>query len=186
MNPPKLQNLVREPVTFLFGAGASKNYGFPLWSELRSEFLSRLNPDADGSSYWLEALTDEKRAHHTLDQLTIDAMGASKTLFQRVVSEIIMDCELADSNSKTESWIEKLSSSLLTLGEDHDVLKMIISNVSFVSLNYDRCFDYRFGKSFVSQIPSLFPDDPWAIPAFVSTIDSAKFSTIHHLSLIHI
>ena len=180
MHSPKLETLIQEPVTFLFGAGASRDYGFPLWSELRSEFLKRLSPDIHGSTYWLEALTDEKRAHLTLDQLTIDAMGKSKTLFQRIVSEVIMDCEAADMSSMKESWIEQFSLSLLELAKDHDLLTMIIQNVSFVSLNYDRCFDYRFGKSFVSKIPSVFPDDPWAIPAYTSTINSAKFNTIHH------
>lgn len=181
MTIPKLNELIQTPTAFLFGAGASKDYGFPLWEDLKQEFLNFIKPEMDGADFWIEALTDNERKHLTIDQLTMSADGRAVTLFQHTIAKVILYYEAKDKVSKTDDWIENFSNSLLEIAEDHSCLAMIINNLHFISLNYDRCFDYRYGNSFISKIPTLFPDHPWKIPGFVSNLNGgANFCTVHH------
>lgn len=172
-NPPKLDELLREPTVFILGAGSSKPYGFPLWEDLKPEFLDLCETlkgkySPAGIDYWKQRLTELEGSpgEPTIDELAQDALTYLKTpedrdaarwIFQVFVSIIIVRHERNDLGVlDKQDWIELFAKKLHKILEN-DKPEAILPNLQFINFNYDRCFASRFGASFVKPLYNSFP-----------------------------
>jgi hypothetical protein len=178
----RLETLVQQPLTIVLGAGASWDYGFPLWRDLRDRFLDEVDRKSPGAEYWMNALTDESRSMRTLDSLTVDADDDAAQTFVRTVSKILVKCEADDLAAHRDGWIELLAGDLLKVGKNPDAMASIFANLNVVTLNYDRSFAHRYGRSFLHRVPELLPRRSIARQALLSKLQRAgvRASTVTH------
>lgn len=160
IEPPRLDELLKEKTTFVLGAGSSKPYGFPEWEELKPKFLSRCI-DLDGTpeheslglQYWQHCLRDGEKK--SVDTLAKEANDSARSGFQHLVGKILIEQENIDASSNNNDWIELLVKKLILLSETNSPAN-ILPNLNVINLNYDRCFCHRFSNLFKS-VYEAFP-----------------------------
>jgi len=170
----KVENLARcNCVVFLLGAGASKDYGFPLWNDLRIFFEENLekiikkqsdifpeitltDEELENLSKWIGLIHNTDWAISTIDNI-IYRNGAIKDPILKLLSYKISLCEREDVQSgNDDKWIsilaEKIADYLISrrLGnktDDANIAADFFSKIKIITLNYDRCFEYHFSLS---------------------------------------
>ena len=164
MKIPILTELLQKPTMFILGAGSSAEYGFPVWCQLKEEYLRLLNDRSTvygshaGAEYWIQVL--ENDADATVDQIASDAPGAALHLFQSMTFDILLEREALDLESDIRGWIEifgeKFSQCLDSAKTNPDAVSRTTGSLNFCSLNYERCFPHRFARTVDDYIESSF------------------------------
>ena len=181
--PLKIDELLQNRTVFVLGAGSSKDYNFPLWEELKPEFLKRIvnYQDTFGEEavqYWTDALNSDQGK--SVDFLAHKALPAGQELFQFVIGDILLECENSDAQSKSERWIEIFCQKLLGLGLNSETSDLL-QNLSFVNFNYDRCFDQRYLNNFIKPLWNSFPSKWTRLQSYQSLNgELAPFCSIPH------
>lgn len=64
---PKLADMLEQETVLVLGAGASVDYGFPLWEQLKTDFLNSLG---NNSNNWIQLIEDnpDKTIDHILER----------------------------------------------------------------------------------------------------------------------
>jgi hypothetical protein len=134
---------------FILGAGASVEYGLPLWKDLDSLIRNKLNNDS-GNSYqykkeilaWIEKIGTNKE-HKTLDQCisteSVSDFYPNGDDIENQIFQILK--EIFDEHYKKEvtGWIRKFNDSIL-LNQQIDPT----AKIAFINYNYDRVLDDLF------------------------------------------
>jgi len=157
---PNLSSMLEEPTVFVLGAGASKDYGFPLWEGLKCRMLELCkdddflrNNERDAAKYWLGKLTSG--GIQSVDNISAEADDPANLLFRRLVGEILIKCESEHKKNHQAGWIEKLCNKLLALpklGGDRE----LIENLGFINLNYDRSFANLYQQYYIEPFLKSF------------------------------
>lgn len=164
-NSLNLRSLLEEKTVLLLGAGASANYGFPLWKDLRKEYLNLLDSGTKlglhkGAEYWREQLSKNKE--DTVDQIAAVASDDGLELFQRMTLETFFKYEFKDISLKKSGWVENFVNCYIELMEldafNPAHLKFIFENIYVISLNYDRSFSIRFTPRIDDYINKRYPN----------------------------
>lgn len=163
-----LKNILKGKTVLLLGAGASADYGFPLWDDLKKDFLKLIDTRAglpefvqhSGADYWRDVLTESMDV--TVDHLAANAHDPGVELFQMMTLKTFNQREARDNKLNQRGWVENLSDEyirLLKLDERNGShVKPILENLSTVSLNYDRSFAHRFIRSVDQFLDSIYPN----------------------------
>lgn len=178
---PKLEEILINPTVVILGAGASKDYGFPLWDELKEMMLKAFSSGTLlgnsykshlGAQYWLDALkldeslTNSKK--RSVDELAYDAHNEGLELFQMFILNEFLKLEAEDRVSNRFGWIEKLADKYIELIKtnqgDSNSLKQLMENFRVISFNYERSFAWRFNNRVNAEISNIFPNRIRSIP----------------------
>lgn len=185
---PKLSELLKNKTTLLLGAGASFDYGFPLWNGLKSKMLEILEnysdynlTNNDGVNWWVERL-QSMTEEETIDKVATFAPEEHYDLFRQLVSIAIIEYENVDSERDTHGWIEKFSEKfaqvLVQQYPDSVRLQETIENFKVITLNYDRVFDIRFKHKIEQEFKKVLTK-PREFEKFYKSI-FLKFGSIYH------
>jgi len=161
---PPLEELLQEKTVFVLGAGASYDYGFPLWQELPNALIEEITKlQEDPYNYGDKGLTELKSTldfinsdafiNTTVDRLSVDSTKHYITI-QRLVALALTRCEQSDCYERREGWIERLASSLASQSEEIKK-RNPFENLYFITLNYERCFQYRFQSAFYKNLVAI-------------------------------
>lgn len=163
-----LETVLKGKTVLLLGAGASADYGFPLWDDLKKDFLGLIDTRSglpefaqhSGASYWRDVLTENMDT--TVDHLAANARDPGVELFQMMTLQIFNQREAQDNKAKKMGWVENLTYEyirLLKLDERNSShVKPLLENLSIISLNYDRSFAHRFIRSVDQFLGSVYPN----------------------------
>lgn len=158
---PSLSSMLEEQTVFVLGAGASRDYGFPLWNELKNRMLKLCTDDdflreteREAAKYWHDKLTSE--GCQTVDSISAEADDPANLLFRRLVGEILIKCEFEHKKSHQIGWVERLCDKLLALPTSKDD-RELIENLGFINLNYDRSFAYLYQQHYIDPLLRRFP-----------------------------
>lgn len=162
---PKLPVLLEKPTVLILGAGASADYGFPLWVDLKQQFYNCLVGNGifdlsghPGASHWIDVLrtSDGK----TIDNLAAEAPDDGVELFQLLIVSLLSEQEKHDKNNRRSGWIEKLSFVYCNLLSQHAMdkfqIRKLFQNLKIVSFNYERCFHNRFSRPVLKHVEQLY------------------------------
>lgn len=109
---PLLGELLKDKTVFVLGAGASKDYGFPMWDDLkpsliecfkakefRDEWCSKIEKAEDGCEWWLEQLTNMPTHRVTIDRIAHRGPDPSYDLFRIATARVLCECESKDTGT---------------------------------------------------------------------------------------
>jgi len=163
MDLPNLNALVDSKFVIVLGAGASIDYGFPSWNQLRERLLDKLQSvisenrdqhDVKLASRWKEIIDGADFGLSTIDHVISENYGnlVERHWIVQIIKNILSECEKADieNNDGESRWIERFSEKYLEIidtyiqAKDDRAVLNVLSNLVVVSLNYDRCFAYYF------------------------------------------
>ena len=129
----KFENLLKEKTVIILGAGASSDYNFPLWVDLRKDIITQISRiDEKDNIYnkydldeyleknkvilkeWLDIFKNSDFDKKTVDELlyeTEDLLGdvAKKYPILQLISLIIGEYEVLSLSINTKKWIEIFS-----------------------------------------------------------------------------
>lgn len=188
MDIPTLKELLEEKTTLILGAGASFDYGFPLWSGLKSQLLQLLEnseqygiESTDAVEWWIDRLRKMSK-DETIDKVATDAPEEYYDLFRKLISIAIIEYEKLDLSESKTGWIEqfakKFAKILIDLYPDSRAIQAVIENFNIITLNYDRVFDIRF-KAIVEEEFSKVLTKKREFQKFYKNIFS-RLGTIYH------
>jgi hypothetical protein len=142
---------LNKKTVFVLGAGASKPYGFPLGSELKQSIISNLS-DITQFSLSTKNKFDKNLTQKFVDALkgtsltTIDNFLEKKTKFREIGSYAIaftlLHYEIVTNLLPPRDWYYHIFRSL-----DFEKNTPSTSNITFVTLNYDRSLEYFLDKA---------------------------------------
>ena len=103
---PNLAEIVNQPTVLLLGAGASMDYGFPSWNQLKADLIRVFSDDQypelsedDGAKWWIDQLTTMSDSE-TVDNIENKAPGNCYDLFRIATALVICEYEAnGDRNS---------------------------------------------------------------------------------------
>ncbi|MDA3927079.1 MAG: hypothetical protein PF904_20580 [Kiritimatiellae bacterium] len=151
----------KERTVLVLGAGASKDYGFPLGAELkrkiRENTSSLINNRAlEGAGYEPTEILEFSNAFHYSEHSTIDQFLDHKTSLRKLGSYLIAGAlsplEQDKNLLKKGGWYKDLYQ-FLCFSE----AEPIVSNLSVVTLNYDRSFEHYMTKTIDFNVPVPIP-----------------------------
>lgn len=132
---------------FILGAGASIEYGLPVWSELSSLIQKKLTDDvANTYQYkkeilaWLDKI--ESKQYSTLDECITgesDQYHTGGVQIENELFRIMRDVFIESYKDSNRGWVEKLNSKIL-----NDRKTCLEQRMSFVNYNYDHVLDNHF------------------------------------------
>lgn len=138
----KLDELLELPTTIVLGAGASKDYGFPLWGDLKSEFLTFVSEDEN----WKSLL--EEYADRSIDKIVSHADNSQLIQFQSFITENFhyLEAELLSNNLDiSKRWLKTFAQKFFyDLESNAKFAAKRFKNLNIINLNYDRVFEYEF------------------------------------------
>ena len=145
--------MIEENIVFVLGAGASRDYGFPLGFELVQSVISKLARDTDTRKRFVdltgcseEEVSEFTYALNTSAQNSVDAFLEHRRGFMRVgkaaMAYCLIECELPDKlyreRDPTGNWLRYLLAQMRS-----DTFEEFANNkVAFITFNYDRCLEY--------------------------------------------
>ena len=143
---PKLAELLKEKTTFVLGAGASKDFNMPLWGELRDS-LQRCSTGVP-SIFHHEALfwerTLRENPNESLNDLAMHGNPQQFSFWKITVGNTLLRVE-RDLPKKPSGWIDDLAKQYVEIMiADPENCRKLSSNLRFITLNYDRVFDFYF------------------------------------------
>ena len=155
MDPlPSLDQLLENKTCFVLGAGASADFSLPLWNDLRYLLKEKIEKSDDRSEmrkYWVGTLNNATDPV-TIDELAMEARNDQEfNYLQRNLSEIILqgEAQLHDKNN----WVSTFARAVGQKMMDNEIkAPLFASNISVVSLNYDRCFNHYFAAGIKDSI----------------------------------
>lgn len=164
-----LKKCLQEKTVLLLGAGASVDYGFPLWEELKPIYKNLVNVSMSpsffgehaGAEYWRTSLSNMSDIE-TVDKLALNASDQGITLFQLMTLQTFAEFETIDLSTPSNGWVENFTDAYISLLEDNprntQHIKPLLENLSVISLNYDRSFAYRFAPKVNDFKVSAYPN----------------------------
>lgn len=139
---PRLDKLLKEPTVIVLGAGASADYGFPLWDGLKTQFLNHVGNDKD----WRYLF--EEYHNNSIDRIASYASDEQLEQFQNFIIQMFFSLETkiaADKIEMDRRWINNFSQIFFhELELDIQLAAQRFKNLTIINLNYDRVFDYEF------------------------------------------
>lgn len=158
-----VQKLTGDGGVLVLGAGASREYGFPLWVDLQ-ELLSQRWGDSDFKNRWKWVDSDNNSPldpivsafetqlsdpqGRTIDQIveaTRERAPGAERFFRFSIAEIMSDEEERDKLSLDHDhktgWVEDLADSIALLAS--------LGTLNVITLNYERSFQYRLTRRLV-------------------------------------
>lgn len=195
MNVPSLEKLLQDGLVLVLGAGASVDYGYPLWKSLKEELVTKLNDsnfdketDKKLADKWLTAIKDSSN-EQTLDSIISESYKniIERNWISNIVMRLLSECERKDKENSEKKWIclfadkfvELLDAELLKDDRGQNALNLL-ANFKVVSLNYERCFSYHF----FPKIYAFFAKKSFADKDFLLTNReevSGFFRSISHM-----
>lgn len=155
---PKINQLFKNPTVLILGAGASRDYGFPLWSNLKENLLQIFSDqdvpeisNHESSQWWTDKLMNMS-ASETVDSIAPEAPDEYYDRFRLAIALIVLKYEALDKGNRgwVEYYAEKYAQMLLSLNEK-DKINQAVQNTTVITLNYDRSFNVRFGRIVVEK-----------------------------------
>jgi hypothetical protein len=140
------ETLLTRPTVFLLGAGASKDYGFPLGSELKQRMTGMaqdksLRKELSQLGLSAQELEDFARALKGTVHPTIDIFLEHKPRWRKLgaylIAKTIMQAEATADMFPRKHWYGYLYEQLAL-----EAPRAPLTNLSFVSLNYDRSLEH--------------------------------------------
>jgi hypothetical protein len=170
--------LTSKNAVLILGAGASADYGFPLWRSLRSQLAEGLrNPDGGWEhgldltkadiGRMLKVLEDEGNTETSLDALVEANRNAHpqfERVFRRLVGLIVVRCEAEDASSGLRGWIDNLAQAIVGFVEAATSKREMLRECrtpAIVTFNYDRCFEYHFYKDLADRLEKVVGTSDW-------------------------
>lgn len=161
------RDLLSEPTVIILGAGASRDYDFPLWGDLKDLLLEKCRenpfPDQIRTSDLREISTalNKMKPDETVDQIATEFGSQTYTAFRLIMGLTLIESEAKDLSSNKRGWLESfvvgLSGVLIEVQEnDYPLAKTLMSNLRFISLNYDRVFQQRFCQPLFEVLSTKF------------------------------
>lgn len=158
----------------ILGAGASADYGYPLWGALRQQML---NLDIDNFLATVDQLNQTEIAKHkkayeefrnfaisnpsdTLDRI-IYRIDQPKYKHQNPTGHLIINIAglllaKVEREKKDGEWVTKfqniLVDHLITKNDPNKPDQNLLSNLTVVSLNYDRVFEHFISHDFYTKM----------------------------------
>jgi hypothetical protein len=192
---------------FIIGAGSSKEYGYPIWGELKPKIEQYLDlPEGKGdpfyleSKLWLAEVTEEK----TLDQVISEKNKAirqkldpSKTegIIWKAIASIFFDLEKQVVAHDIKAWVDvyvqnvirEVTEKYSTDDQDWDVkiikeLRAQFDNVYFITFNYDRLLEYKVKDAILNRLKEDINNDnlfALKIESVINSIYADKFFHPH-------
>jgi hypothetical protein len=136
---------LRQNTVFVIGAGASKPYGFPLGDELKEKIISVINSNTlvIRNKFEPTLVTKFIQSLTRTEHRTIDSFLEKRTNFRDIgsyaIAQSLLFAEQQASLFPPRDWYQHL---FHYLDFENDYPET--DNVSFVTLNYDRSFEYFF------------------------------------------
>lgn len=143
--------IINEPTVFVLGAGASQPFGFPSGDELRLGMIESLGNQINRDNLVLNEfeptfIQDFQDTLELGNHRTIDTLLEKKSEFREIGSYVIATRILACERSKIllpqKDWYSTLWEALKFENEKPDT-----SNLSVITFNYDRSFEYFLEKN---------------------------------------
>ncbi len=158
----------------ILGAGASVDYGYPLWSELKQQII-----DFDFDSFFEKTtITDQstqseyQKVHeefltilnnnddYTLDHIIFKIDEPKIKHFQptgyRIINMVGYLLALVEIEKKDDKWVSDFQNLLIKYIFDNHIDQgcevNLLENLSIISLNYDRSFEYYLRNSFFEKL----------------------------------
>ncbi len=163
-----LESALKNKTVLLLGAGASADYGFPLWDDLRKIYIEFVDLDFEhavfsnhsGATYWRDQLLNNNT--DSVDAIAAKAQDEGVELFQLMTIAAFLKLEQQDLDQARTGWIEKFADSYLKLVAkaplEPEHIKPLFENLSIVSLNYERCFGVRLFKQTTLFFNNYYPN----------------------------
>ena len=159
--------LLESDTVIILGAGASKDYRFPLWDELKDELMKYLKNhksflfrDHLMDNYWFNELENLKNKNKTLDQMVYDSNDRDKSDYiMKLVTLIIVNFEILDLDRNKKNWIEELSE-MYYLNVPKSGFNLFPKNINIITYNYDRCFEHHFTNNYMKKSYELLDTQP--------------------------
>jgi len=199
---PNLETLLKDKTVFILGAGASVDYGFPLWGDLKNQLLAeiefskcRVSYPEKSLQYWKDILNSDATEKTTIDELAYAAPEEHYHVIMSLIAMILCKKEQEEYianivESKKLGWVEKFSNYLssLLISELEESLEAFknsnfLRNLQFVTLNYERCFDYRFDgyvKEALIQKSLSKPERRFFEKYVENSLNLASYGTVYH------
>jgi hypothetical protein len=142
---------LNKKTVFVLGAGASKPYGLPLGTELKTSMIASLNDEVfkvilARQGFDQSLINDFSEALPRTYHPTIDVFLEKKTKFRKIGSYVIAHTLLPMENEKMlfpqTNWYEHIYN-VLNFTEDIPNTE----NITFVTLNYDRSLEHFLHKN---------------------------------------
>lgn len=161
-----LEEMFENKSIILMWAWASRDYWFPLWEWLKRLLIEELeNNKLEGfqnkefDKFWIKTIQDHP--DDTIDYMIYHYSSSQESAdyILWIVSLVIVKIEEIDKNRNHIWWIEEfkalhlqyLLTGVIKKWWSADKLRQMIWNISFITLNYDRVFEYHFWKSLMSE-----------------------------------
>jgi hypothetical protein len=176
--------MIREKITFLTGAGASKDYGYPLGSELLDELIKYTSRDLRQPLMGINRFNDIDfdAIHSRLRESNIDtidrfleinpemmALGKYLITYSLLMKENPIVFERFHEQSSKSNWLNFIWH--LMIEGVHTPEEFSQNKIGFVTFNYDRTLEYFFS----SRLQNLFK------LSFSESVILAKYIPIIHV-----
>lgn len=131
------------PIALVLGAGASRDFGLPLWDELKSEALKLLNEDtADALNISTSVISDVKHAFLNSGEKTLDTIAGdlgkmpgglrSRLALQKIIAWAILQCEGIPQTEISDTWIGLLTQFLQEICRKAEIDALTPINIAAV------------------------------------------------------
>ncbi len=150
--------MIEGNIVFVLGAGASKDFGFPLGFELVEMVVSKLARGTNGRSIFLEFTghreTDVDAFVVALDgsaQNSVDAFLEHRQEFMNIgkaaIAYSLIECESPQELYRTRDPSRNWLRYLLTQMRSNSFEEFANNKVAFITFNYDRCLEFFLSKA---------------------------------------
>lgn len=140
------KTILDEKTVLVLGAGASQEFNFPLWNDLKNILTNQSNFSRD----WAKLLEDHP--NDSVDTILSKQNSEMNSEFCRIIVNHFIPLENNiknefDSHNKPQSWITHFCRNLMSEHiENPSIWTQLAANLNVVNLNYDRNFEYLFQR----------------------------------------
>jgi len=182
--------LDKGPVSFVFGAGASMDYGFPSWEGLKREYKKIVLSgefDSDRNigilKEWI-SMWDSGEDDRTIDDLVYEYSKSNSSVvstFQKITFNVLAKCE---AKYVSGGWVSFLANAVyeeLVKSGSSDLFIEKLRKIRFITLNYDRSFEYCYRQADpISRAALMYNDNSVAnAEIFVNNFAMQHYQIVH-------